>query len=404
MPSFQCVRESTIVRTARVVQCESMFDVPVNTTSRVEWDVDLPIEDKPWNVGLIVGPSGCGKTTAANELFSAELIDSFDWPQDKCLLDGFPDSMSTEDICGLLSSVGFNSAPSWLRPFHVLSNGEQFRVTMARALAEQPALAVVDEFTSVVDRTVAKMGSVAIAKTVRRRDQKFVAIACHHELGNYVVPAYAGMLLAEQGADVVKWHTNTDPILDLNRGQELWAWINHRKQLQEVHLRSADWDVLTNVDIVIDNFMPTTLDAWGICPQRLAQQYNVAWVSMRSELPGRSFDVVAQARATLSHTPWIPFWLGDTSGGLWVAFKALSMLGQTGHAVLGQSSCLAKLVEGELLIDRPMGGGNPYEVDRYEADHNGATVEFKGEVLREPVRDHQWKLDNLWHTDGRINI
>ena len=60
----------------------------------------------------------------------------------------------------------------WLRPFHVLSNGEQFRATIARALAESAKgreLVVIDEFTSVVDRTVAQIGSAAIAKTIRRR-------------------------------------------------------------------------------------------------------------------------------------------------------------------------------------------------------------------------------------------
>ena len=54
-------------------------------------------------------------------------------------------------------------------PFGVLSNGEQFRATIARALAERPDLVVIDEFTSVVDRTVAQVGSAAVAKTIRRR-------------------------------------------------------------------------------------------------------------------------------------------------------------------------------------------------------------------------------------------
>lgn len=72
--------------------------------------------------------------------------------------------MGIKDIVGLLSSVGFSSPPSWVRPFRVLSTGEQFRVTMARTLAEMPDLAVVDEFTSVVDRTVARPGyNVAMA-------------------------------------------------------------------------------------------------------------------------------------------------------------------------------------------------------------------------------------------------
>ena len=70
----------------------------------------------------------------------------------------------------------------------MLSNGEQFRVTVARALAEMPALCVIDEFTSVVDRTVAQIGSAAVAKTVRRRQQRFVAVACHYDIVEWLEP------------------------------------------------------------------------------------------------------------------------------------------------------------------------------------------------------------------------
>src|SRR5690606_32461711 len=102
--------------------------------STVEWEVEIPL-DFDWNIGLIVGPSGCGKTTIAKELFG--LSGNFDWPTDKSVLDAFPKGMSIKEIVGLLSSVGFSSPPNWLRPFHVLSNGEQFRVTLARAIAEK---------------------------------------------------------------------------------------------------------------------------------------------------------------------------------------------------------------------------------------------------------------------------
>ena len=51
------------------------------------------------------------------------------------------------------------------------------------------------------------------------------------ELGNFVVPAYAGMILAEQGADVQKWTNGKDPILGCRSGADLWSWINHDKTL-----------------------------------------------------------------------------------------------------------------------------------------------------------------------------
>jgi energy-coupling factor transporter ATP-binding protein EcfA2 len=96
--------------------------------------------------------------------------------------------MGITEITGLLSSVGFSSPPAWIRPFSALSNGEQFLANLARTLAEIPDLAVVDEFTSVVDRTVAQIGSAAVAKTVRRRKQKFVAVSCHYDILPWLQP------------------------------------------------------------------------------------------------------------------------------------------------------------------------------------------------------------------------
>jgi len=171
-----------------VKQLEGLFDVPPSKRSEETWTVNLPIDEKPWNVGLIVGPSGSGKTTIAKELFGKHLVGKFKWSKDKSIVDCFPEEMSIKEITLLLSSVGFSSPPLWLRPFHVLSNGEQFRVTMARALAENKELTVIDEFTSVVDRTVAQIGSAAISKTVKRRGQKFIALSCHYDIAQWLEP------------------------------------------------------------------------------------------------------------------------------------------------------------------------------------------------------------------------
>jgi hypothetical protein len=110
------------------------------------------------------------------------------WPQDASVLDAFPGEMPIKTVVSLLSSVGISSAPAWLRPFRVLSTGEQFRVALARLLAHAPDLAVMDEFTSVVDRTVAKIGSAALAKTVRSLGRRFVAVTCHEDVEEWLQP------------------------------------------------------------------------------------------------------------------------------------------------------------------------------------------------------------------------
>jgi ABC-type glutathione transport system ATPase component len=113
-----------------------MFDVPPSEMSGQKWECSLPVEEKPWNIGLIVGPSGCGKSSLARKLWPDKLDLKLEWPRDKAIVDGFGRELGIKAIVEALSSVGFSSPPSWLRPFHVLSNGEQFRATLARTIAE----------------------------------------------------------------------------------------------------------------------------------------------------------------------------------------------------------------------------------------------------------------------------
>lgn len=90
-------RGTPVVRSVRVMQLEGLFDVAPADRNDLEWAVDLPIEDKDWNVGLIVGPSGCGKSTVARELFAKNYVAGYDWPKDRSVLDGFPTGMPIKD-------------------------------------------------------------------------------------------------------------------------------------------------------------------------------------------------------------------------------------------------------------------------------------------------------------------
>lgn len=258
MPSVNIVRTTPIIKTPRVLQMEGIFELSPSERSEIQWEVNLPVEEKDWNIGLIVGPSGCGKTTVTRELFSDNIISGFEWSHNKSLVDDFPKGMGIKEITALLSSVGFSSPPSWLRPFHVLSNGEQFRVTMARALAESSDLTVVDEFTSVVDRTVAQIGSSAIAKTIRRRNQKFIAVACHY--------------------DIVEW-LQPDWIYQPHLNEFKWRRHRHRPEInltiRRVHRRA--WDIFKQ-----HHYLDTKLNVASHCYVAFVDDEPVAFTSVMS--------------------------------------------------------------------------------------------------------------------------
>lgn len=221
------------------------------------------------------------------------------------------------------------------------------------------------------------------------------------ELGTNIAPAYAGMILAEQGHQVTKWTTD-DPLAHQSHGRQLWDWLNHAKQVTPRHVMDlADLDPGT-FDGVVDNFRAASWVKWGLDPAEIAERWRVPWVSMRADDDGRSFDVIAQARAWGDITPPVPFYLGDTAFGLWAAFKLLAM--SPGHAVIRHATCLAKLVDGEAFLER---GHEPYpwkQPGTYGWDGEHAFTIYHGERIEEPLRTVEWRRANLRHSGGRYSV
>ena len=185
MPNFDIIRKAEPTKTFRVASVMGAFDLQTNAVQEhFCGSIDLP---DAWNVGLIVGASGTGKTTIARELFQDAYIERFEYTHE-CLLDDMPQGVSVSDITRALTSVGFSSVPSWLKSYAMLSNGEKMRCDLARAILSDNKMFVFDEFTSVVDRNVAKVGSYAMQRAVRQAGKQFIAVTCHNDVEDWLLP------------------------------------------------------------------------------------------------------------------------------------------------------------------------------------------------------------------------
>jgi len=194
MPVVDAVVQCPVHDSFRVRQVAGLFDVALPKTAREQFAVEVPDLTEPWRVGAIVGPSGSGKSTIARQAFGDAVHEARSWPADKAVIDGFGD-LPIKTITRALTAVGFSSPPAWIKPYAVLSNGERFRCDLTRALLSDRDVVVFDEFTSVVDRTVAKIGSAAVAKAVRSGrlaprglDKRFVAVSCHYDILEWLSP------------------------------------------------------------------------------------------------------------------------------------------------------------------------------------------------------------------------
>ena len=141
-----------------------------------------------WNIMLICGKSGSGKSTILREIGNVKPIE---YDYNKAVISQF-DGYTEEEVCDLLGGVGLSSVPTWLRKPQELSNGERARLDLCKAIydAGKGQIIYVDEFTSVVNRDVAKSMSHALQRYIRQKDLKIVIASCHFDIIEWLNPNY----------------------------------------------------------------------------------------------------------------------------------------------------------------------------------------------------------------------
>jgi GNAT superfamily N-acetyltransferase len=203
----------------RAARVKSLFNAESGANVRVRADLD--IEDDGWRIGVVVGPSGSGKSTIGRSLWGGSAFYDAPWPKDAPVVDAIAPGGDFNEVTGALAAVGLGDVPSWLRPYGVLSNGEQFRADLARIVAERPERVVVDEFTSVVDRQIARIGAGAFAKAWRRGTGQAVLLTCHYDVLDWLQP---------------------DWVWDTREARFTRGWDQQRPRV-DVEVRAGGWEL-----------------------------------------------------------------------------------------------------------------------------------------------------------------
>ena len=171
---------SSVIKDEFISASEKAFDCAFDGISTFyPWAFPTKIP-KNFKLGVIVGSSGSGKSTLLKH-FGVEAVPT--WDLTKSIISHFD---TPDEGINKLSSVGFNSIPSWYKPYNVLSNGEKFRADLARKIKTN---AVIDEYTSVVDRNVAKAASVALTRYIKNNDLTNIVLStCHRDIVDWLEP------------------------------------------------------------------------------------------------------------------------------------------------------------------------------------------------------------------------
>jgi energy-coupling factor transporter ATP-binding protein EcfA2/GNAT superfamily N-acetyltransferase len=211
------------------------FDIQNTEETNVSIPMNLDgLNSFEWNIGVIYGGSGSGKSSIINHLGGVREV-IFD--EDKPLISNF-NWIEPEEATRVLTAIGLSSVPTWLRPYKLLSNGEQYRAMLAYLVASSKdgETILIDEYTSVVDRDVAKAMSFALQKYIRRENKKIILASCHFDIMEWLMPDWTYSPMKGGGIEKPDYLRQGRPEITLSISRveaETWNFFKKHHYLTE---------------------------------------------------------------------------------------------------------------------------------------------------------------------------
>ena len=186
MQNYNVELKSDVSKSYRCKRAADSLDIDVNKKSVHNLSIDADITSE-FNVGLILGASGSGKTTLAKHIFGQDCFEHV-LNEELPIIEQFPKDYTYDECAYILSGIGLTSVPCWIRPVKTLSNGQKARAEAALLMCKDESISLIDEWTSVVDRTVAKVMSHCVQKFARRKNKKIIILSCHYDVVDWINP------------------------------------------------------------------------------------------------------------------------------------------------------------------------------------------------------------------------
>ncbi|HGL3854478.1 TPA: AAA family ATPase [Klebsiella aerogenes] len=187
------------------------FNTRVNKTIRtleIAESFGLGLDDKAWtlydnleldiesgDVVYVTGQSGSGKSVVLRELKHlmadsgqrVASIDDFVFADDTNVIDQL--GKTTSDALGLLSMAGLNDAYLFVRKPSEMSDGQKYRLKIAKLIESGADVWVADEFGAVLDRVTAQVVASNLQRAARAVGATVIVATTHEDLKNALRPS-----------------------------------------------------------------------------------------------------------------------------------------------------------------------------------------------------------------------
>ena len=186
--------KTRVNKTVRTLEIAESFGLGLDEKEWVLYD-NLELNIDQGDVVYVTGQSGSGKSVVLRELQklmaaegkSVASIDQFTFEDDKNVIDQI--GKTTSDALGLLSMAGLNDAYLFVRKPSEMSDGQKYRLKIAKLIESGAAVWVADEFGAVLDRVTAQVVASNLQRAARKVGATVIVATTHEDLVNALRPS-----------------------------------------------------------------------------------------------------------------------------------------------------------------------------------------------------------------------
>ena len=181
-------------KTIRTLEIAESFGLGLDEKAWTLYD-NLELDIERGDVVYVTGQSGSGKSVVLRELqrLMADAgqrvasIDDFVFADDTNVIDQL--WKTTSDALGLLSMAGLNDAYLFVRKPSEMSDGQKYRLKIAKLIESGADVWVADEFGAVLDRVTAQVVASNLQRAARAVGATVIVATTHEDLKNALRPS-----------------------------------------------------------------------------------------------------------------------------------------------------------------------------------------------------------------------